>query len=73
MQISTTYREGLKRILETNDMSRFTRDIIERLGGLRLVLFWIPPTGRERADSIIDGSIPLQRGAVLAWEQKKAS
>lgn len=66
MQISTTYKEGLKRILET-------RDIIERLGGLRLVLFWIPPTGRERADSIIDGvhSLAARRGVGMGAEKSK--
>lgn len=56
MRINAAYKEGLKKILETGDMSRVKRDIVERLDGLRLVLFWIPPIGSERADSIVEGA-----------------
>lgn len=72
MRINAAYKEALKKILETGDMSRVKRDTVERSDGLRLVLFWIPPAGSERADGIVEGAYPLAPQRLSDAEAEKS-
>lgn len=49
MRINAAYKEGLKRILETSDMSRVRQEWRDCVFGRKEVAFYILPIGRERA------------------------
>lgn len=49
MRINAAYKEGLKKILETRDMSRVSYEARMYSYGKYGVAFWILPIGRERA------------------------
>lgn len=55
MRINTAYKEGLKRILETGDMSRVKQEEREYYTGARKIAFWVLPIGKERTDTVIKG------------------
>lgn len=59
MRINTAYKEGLKRILETGDMSRVRQEEREYADGAKKIAFWILPIGRERADAVVKGEYSL--------------
>lgn len=59
MRINATYKEGLKKILETRDMSRVRQEEREYYDGTQKIAFWIPPIGRERADTVVKGEYTL--------------
>nr|DAS45674.1 MAG TPA: hypothetical protein [Caudoviricetes sp.] len=54
MWINTAYKEGLKKILETGDMSRVRQERRDYISG-RKEIFCISPIGRERADTVVKG------------------
>lgn len=55
MRINAAYKEGLKRILETGDMSRVRQEEREYLDGTKKIAFWILPIGKERTDTVVKG------------------
>lgn len=55
MRINAAYKEGLKRILETGDMSRVRQEAREYYSGAKKIAFWVLPTGRERTDTVVKG------------------
>lgn len=55
MRINAAYKEGLKKILETGDMSRVRQEEREYIDGTKKIAFCIPPIGRERADTVVRG------------------
>lgn len=59
MRINTAYKEGLKRILETGDMSRVSHEARMYSYGKYSVAFWILPIGRERTDTVVKGEYSL--------------
>lgn len=59
MRINAAYKEGLKKILETDDMSRVRQEEREYYDGTQKIAFWIPPIGRERADTVVKGVYTL--------------
>ena len=59
MRINAAYKEGLKKILETGDMSRVRQEEREYYDGTQKIAFWIPPIGRERADTVVKGEYTL--------------
>lgn len=73
MRINAAYREALKKILETGEMSRVNYEVMENVGGVRLALFWIQPTSGECTDSIVDGAYYLapRRFAVATAEKRR--
>lgn len=58
MRINTAYKEALKKILKTGDMSRVRQEGRE-YGSVPKIAFWIPPIGKERADTIVKGEYEL--------------
>ena len=60
MRINTVYKEGLKRILETGDMSRVRQEKRECYDGTKKIAFEIPPMGRERADTVVKGEYSFE-------------
>lgn len=59
MRINTAYKEALKKILETGDMSRVRQEERDYYDGTQKIAFWIPPIGRERADTVVKGEYTL--------------
>lgn len=59
MRINTAYKEGLKKILETGDMSRVGHEARMYSYGKYSVAFWILPIGRERTDTVVKGEYSL--------------
>ena len=55
MRINAAYKEGLKKILKTGDMSRVKQEEREYLDGTKKIAFWILPIGKERADTVVKG------------------
>lgn len=55
MRINTTYKEALKKILETGDMSRVKQEEREYYNGTKKIAFWILPIGKERTDAVVKG------------------
>lgn len=55
MRINVAYKEGLKKILETGDMSRVHQEVREYLDGTKKIAFWILPIGKERTDTVVKG------------------
>lgn len=55
MRINAAYKEGLKKILETGDMSRVHQEVREYLDGTKKIAFWILPIGKERTDTVVKG------------------
>lgn len=55
MRINAAYKEELKKILETGDMSRVRQEEREYIDGTKKIAFWILPIGRERADTVVKG------------------
>lgn len=55
MRVNTAYKEGLRRILETGDMSRVRQEGLDVIFDRKEVAFYILPMGRERADTIVKG------------------
>lgn len=73
MRINAAYKEALKKILETGDMSRVKYEVVKNVGGVRLALFWIQPTSGECTDSIVEGAYYLapRRFANMAAEKRR--
>lgn len=59
MRINAAYKEELKKILETGDMSRVRQEEREYIDGTKKIAFWILPIGRERADTVVKGVYAL--------------
>ena len=59
MRINAAYKEGLKRILETGDMSRVKQEEREYGDGTKIA-FWILPIGKERADTVVKGEYSFE-------------
>lgn len=59
MRINTAYKERLKKILETGDVSRVSHEARMYSYGRYGVAFWILPTGRERTDTVVRGEYSL--------------
>ncbi|RIY18814.1 hypothetical protein CJI54_04760 [Bifidobacteriaceae bacterium NR026] len=55
VRINAAYKEGLKKILETGDMSRVHQEVREYLDGTKKIAFYILPIGKERADTVVKG------------------
>lgn len=55
MRINAAYKEGLKKILKTGDMSRVKQEEREYLDGTKKIAFWILPIGKERTDTVVKG------------------
>lgn len=55
MRINAAYKEGLKKILETGDMSRVRQEAREYYCGAKKIAFWILPIGKERTDTVVKG------------------
>lgn len=55
MRINTAYKEGLKKILETGDLSRVKQEEREYYNGTKEIAFWILPIGKERTDTVVKG------------------
>lgn len=55
MRINAAYKEALKKILETGDMSRVRQEAREHYDGAKEVAFWILPMGKERTDAVVKG------------------
>lgn len=73
MRINAAYKEALKKILETGDMSRVRQEEREDMRGVKKIVFCIPPIGRERADAVVKGEYildlsPFARKAEVAHE-----
>lgn len=60
MRINTAYKEGLKKILETGDMSRVRQEKRDIIFGRKEMAFWIPPMGRERASTVVKGKYSFE-------------
>lgn len=60
MRINTAYKEGLKKILETGDMSRVRREGRDVIFGRKEVAFYILPMGKERADTVVKGKYSFE-------------
>lgn len=59
MRINAAYKEGLKKILETRDMSRVSYEARMYSYGKYGVAFWILPIGREHTDTVVKGEYSL--------------
>lgn len=59
MRINAAYKEALKKILETGDVSRVSHEARMYSYGKYSVAFWILPTGRERTDTVVKGEYSL--------------
>lgn len=59
MRINAAYKEGLKKILETGDMSRVSHEARIYSYGKYGVAFWILPIDRERTDTVVKGEYSL--------------
>lgn len=59
MRINAAYKEGLKRILETGDLSRVSHEARMYSYGKYGVSFWILPIGREHTDTVVKGEYSL--------------
>lgn len=55
MRINAAYKEGLKKILKTGDMSRVRQERRDIIFGRKEMAFYILPMGRERADTVVKG------------------
>lgn len=60
MRINAAYKEGLKRILETGDMSRVRQEVRDFSFGRKEMAFCILPMGRERADTVVKGKYSFE-------------
>lgn len=60
MRINAAYKEGLKRILETGDMSRVRQERRDYISGRKEMAFYILPIGRERADTVVKGEYSFE-------------
>lgn len=60
MRINAAYKEGLKKILETGDMSRVRQEKRDIIFGRKEMAFWIPPMGRERASTVVKGKYSFE-------------
>lgn len=60
MRINAAYKEGLKRILETGDMSRVRQEARDIIFCRKEIAFYIPPMGRERADTVVKGKYSFE-------------
>lgn len=60
MRINAAYKEGLKKILETGDMSRVRQEKRDIIFGRKEMAFWIPPMGRERANTVVKGKYSFE-------------
>lgn len=60
MRINTAYKEGLKKILETGDMSRVRQEERDFIFGRKEMAFRILPMGKERADAIVKGKYSFE-------------
>lgn len=60
MRINAAYKEGLKKILETGDMSRVRQEGRDVIFGRKEVAFYILPMGKERADTIVKGKYSFE-------------
>lgn len=60
MRINAAYKEGLKKILETGDMSRVRQEERDIIFGRKEMAFWIPPMGRERANAVVKGKYSFE-------------
>lgn len=70
MRINAAYKEELKKILETGDMSRVRQEEREYIDGTKKIAFWILPIGRERADTVVKG---CTRSAYHALRKKQTA
>lgn len=59
MRINTAYKEALKKILETGDMSRVRQEERDYFYGDKRMAFFILPMGKERANSVVKGEYTL--------------
>lgn len=75
MRINAAYKEALKKILETRDMSRVRQERRDYISGRKEIAFYILPIGRERADTVVKGeySLDLSRFAGEAVENHELS
>lgn len=55
MRINAAYKEALKKILETGDMSRVRQEEREYYNDTKEIAFWILPIGKERTDTVVKG------------------
>lgn len=55
MRINAVYKEALKKILETGDMSRVRQEEREYYNDTKEIAFWILPIGKERTDTVVKG------------------
>lgn len=60
MRINAAYKEGLKKILKTGDMSRVRQEGRDIIFGRKEMAFWIPPMGRERASTVVKGKYSFE-------------
>lgn len=60
MRINAAYKEGLKKILETGDMSRVHQERRDMIFGRKEMAFYILPMGKERADTIVKGKYSFE-------------
>ena len=60
MRINAAYKEGLKKILKTGDMSRVRQEERDIIFGRKEMAFWIPPMGRERASTVVKGKYSFE-------------
>lgn len=60
MRINAAYKEGLKKILKTGDMSRVRQEGLDVIFDRKEVAFYILPMGKERADTIVKGKYSFE-------------
>lgn len=60
MRINAAYKEGLKKILETGDMSRVRQEERDFFVDRKEMAFYILPVGKERADTVVKGKYSFE-------------
>lgn len=60
MRINAAYKEGLKKILETGDMSRVRQEGRDVIFDRKEMAFYILPMGKERADTVVKGKYSFE-------------